>query len=197
MRSKYNNGELVKVNGFGKIYGKVKNKLGFILEKDAYFADYYISLIFGKKDWFPENAIERVLGKKKNKVEKYQIALCTTKEGYSLIQEKLKENEPISNNKFKNMQLYEEFKRDNKEYIAIGWYSAFWPITNKSIRIMENTIQTFRKANIPYQYIVLNEENLNDIEIYQFSENDNNVDVFYVERKIKIKNLNEKPHFEW
>lgn len=40
MRNKFNYGELVKVNGIGKIYGKVKNKLGFIIEKDSYYADW-------------------------------------------------------------------------------------------------------------------------------------------------------------
>ena len=40
MRNKYNYDELVKVNGIGKVYGKVKEKLGIIIEKD-----YYLSLI--------------------------------------------------------------------------------------------------------------------------------------------------------
>ena len=54
---------------------------------------------------------------------------------------------------------------------------------------MENTIRTFRELNIPYQYIVLNEENIIDIEIHQFIENDSNVDIFWIERKIKMKKL--------
>ena len=49
MRSKYNYDELVKVSGIGRLYGKVKNKLGFILEKDTYYNDYYVQLIFGEK----------------------------------------------------------------------------------------------------------------------------------------------------
>ena len=73
MRNKYNYDELVVVNGIGKLYGKVKNKLGFIKEKDPFFQDYYVDLIFGKKDWFKEKNLKRVLGTKKNKVEKYQI----------------------------------------------------------------------------------------------------------------------------
>ena len=82
MRNKYNCGELVKVNGIGKQLGKVENQLGFIIEKDDFFNDYYIDLIFGEKDWFSEDFIERVLGEKRNKTEKYQVRLCTTKQGY-------------------------------------------------------------------------------------------------------------------
>ena len=66
MRNKFNYNELVKVDGMGKIYGKVKNKLGFIIEKDQFFEDYHIDLIFGNKDWFNEKDIKRILGTKKN-----------------------------------------------------------------------------------------------------------------------------------
>ena len=62
MRNKYNYNELVVVSGIGKLYGKIKNKLGFIIEKDPFFQDYYIDLVFGKRDWFQEKDIKRVLG---------------------------------------------------------------------------------------------------------------------------------------
>ena len=52
MRSKYNYNELVKVNGIGKNFGKVENKLGFIIRKDDCYDDYYIKMIFGEEDWF-------------------------------------------------------------------------------------------------------------------------------------------------
>ena len=89
MRSKYNYDELVKVSGIGRLFGKVKNKLGFIIEKDTYYNDYYVQLIFGEKDWFDEKDLKRILELKKYKVEKYQIRLCTTKYGYELIKKKL------------------------------------------------------------------------------------------------------------
>ena len=54
MRNRYNCGELVKVSGMGKQFGKIENKLCFIIRKDDYFEDYYIDLIFGEKDWFNE-----------------------------------------------------------------------------------------------------------------------------------------------
>ena len=60
MRNKYNYGELVKVNGIGEEYGNVEKGLGFIIRKDEYYENYYIDLIFGEKDWFDENSIERV-----------------------------------------------------------------------------------------------------------------------------------------
>lgn len=189
MRNKYNYNELVVVSGIGKLYGKIKNKLGFIIEKDPFFQDYYIDLVFGKTDWFQEKDIKRVLGIKKNKAEKYQIRLCTTQKGYDLIEKNIKKQEPISNNKFKQINVYSSFTKNKKKYKIIGWSSVYWPLSNKSIKIIEDTIKSFRKLNIPYQYVVLNEDNIIDIEIYQFTENDNNVDIFWIERKIKMKRL--------
>lgn len=197
MRNKYNIGELVQVNGIGKIYKKIINRLGFIVEKDFYYNDYYIELTSGKKDWFKERDIKRVLGNKNNKVEKYQIRLCTTEEGYKKIERNLKINEPISNNKMGQISIYQEFNVDNKKYIILGWNSVFWPSANKSIKIIENTIRNFRKFNIPFQYIVMNEENITDISIIEFIENDSNVDIFSIERKINIKNYIKRLPYEW
>lgn len=191
MRNKYNYGELVKVNGIGKELGKIENKLGFIVRKDDFFDDYYIDLIFGGKDWFNETALERILGEKRNKTDKYQVRLCTTKQGYELIKSKLKEKEPINNNKFKKVHIYKKFERNGKIYIIIGWKSVVWPISNKSINILETTIQEFESLNIPFQYILLNEERLDDIRIMNFYECDSNVNVFSIERNIKIKIKNE------
>ncbi len=188
MRNKYNYGELVKVTGIGKELGKVENKLGFIIRKDEFFEDYYIDLIFGEKDWFNESAIERVLGEKRNNTEKYQVRLCTTKRGYELLKSKIQEKEPISNNKFKKINIYKKFEKDGKTYIIIGWKSVFWPVSNKSIRILETTLQDFKTLDIPFQYILLNENRLTDIRKMEFIENDANVDIFSIERKIKIKN---------
>lgn len=187
MRNRYNCGELVKVSGKGKEFGNVKNKLGFIIRKDDFFEDYFIDLIFGKKDWFNEESIERVLEEKRNKVERYQVRLCTTKQGYDLIKERIKERAPISNNKFKKIDIYKKFEKDNNAYIIIGWKSVCWPISNKSIKILEKTIQDFKSINIPFQYILLNEDRLTDIRIMEFCENDGNVKVFSIERKIKTK----------
>lgn len=191
MRNKYNYGELVKVNGIGKELGKIENKLGFIVRKDDFFDDYYIDLIFGGKDWFNETALERILGEKRNKTDKYQVRLCTTKQGYELIKSKLKEKEPINNNKFKKVDIYKKFEKNGNTYIIIGWKSVVWPVSNKSINILETTIQEFESLNIPFQYILLNEERLDDIRIMNFYECDSNVNVFSIERNIKIKIKNE------
>ena len=72
-------------------------------------------------------------------------------------------------------------------YIIIGWKSVCWPISNKSIKILEKTIQDFKSINIPFQYILLNEDRLTDIRIMEFCENDGNVKVFSIEIKIKTK----------
>lgn len=84
MRNKYNYGELVKVNGIGKELGKVENKLGFILRKDDFYEDYYIELIFGDKDWFNENSIERVLGEKRIKVKNIKLDYAQQNRGMNL-----------------------------------------------------------------------------------------------------------------
>lgn len=190
MRNKFNYNELVKISGSGKIYGNIKNEFGFILEKDVIYGDYYVELFNKKRDWFNEKDITRVFNKKRNKTEKYQIRLCTTKDGFELIKEELKEKEPISNNKFNKINMYKKFIKDNKEYIILEWKSVFWPVSNKSIIILEDSIRKFKQLDIPYQYIVMNEERLTDIEIYEFIDNDINVNIFEIERKIKksVKN---------
>lgn len=192
MRNKYNYNELVKVNGVGKEFGKVENKLGFIIRKDDFYNDYYIDLIFGEKDWFDENSIERVLGEKRNKTDKFEVRLCTTKEGYELIKTRVKEKESISNDKFKKIDIYRKFEKDNKFYIIIGWKSVFWPVRNKSVNILEKTLQEFKSLDIPFQYVLLNENRITDIRIMESIQNDKNVQVFSIERKIKIKNLKER-----
>lgn len=189
MRNKFNYGELVKVNGTGKELGKVNNKLGFIIVRDDFYNDYYIDLIFGEKDWFKEDSIERVLGEKRNKTEKYQVRLCTTKQGYEKIKKNIKQREPISNNKFKKVDIYKKFEKNNVEYIILGWNYVFWPTKNRSVNILEETLKHFKIDNIPFQYVLLNENDMTDIKIMQFIEIDKNVDIFLIERKIKIKEL--------
>jgi len=187
MRNKFNYGELVKINGEGRELGKVENKLGFIVEKDEFYNDYYIDLIFGGKDWFNEDSIERILGEKRNKTSKYQVRLCTNITGYNLIKSNISRNEPISNNKFKKIDIYKKLERNGESYIILGWKSVFWPTSNKSIRILEETIKDFKKLNIPFQYIILNEDIISDIRIIEFSIDEVNANVFSIERKIKIK----------
>ena len=189
MRNKYNYNELVNVNGTGRIYGKVKNKLGLIIDKDTFYNDYYINLFFGKKDWYKENSISRVFKEKKNKSHTYQIRLCTTRNGLELIKDNLKNKGPISNNKINQINYKKSFYNDGKEYMIIGWKSIFWPISNKSVQIIEDTIRNFRSLDIPVQYIKMNEDIPKDIEINEFIENDSNVDVFSIERKIKMKKI--------
>ena len=170
MRNKYNYGELVKVNGIGEEYGKVEKGLGFIIRKDEYYKNYYIDLIFGEKDWFDENSIERVFEVKRTKRDKYQVRLCTTKEGYELIKKAQKSNELISNNKLNKKDIYRKFEKDSKTYIVIGWKSKYWPSSNKSVKLLENTMREFIKLKIPFQYVVLNENVLTDIRMIEFSE---------------------------
>ena len=143
-----------------------------------------IRVISEGKDWFNEQSLKRVFENKKNKAEKYQIRLCTTKYGYELIKQKLSENEPISNNKFNKITSKRNFKKENREYIILSWQSTYWPKSNKSVKILKKTLETFKKLDIPFQYIQMNEENIYDIEINEFIENDSNVNVFTIEQKI-------------
>ena len=180
MRNKYKYGELVVISGKGKIYGKVKNKLGIIIEKDDFYNDYYINLFLGKKDWFNEKELKSAFNEKKNKIPKFDIRLVLIKKGYEILKKALKDNEPISNDKFKKVSFKKKFIKDKKEYIILGWDNVFWPATNKSIKLLEKTIKKFRKLDIAFQYIVLNKDELEDVRIYEFIENDKNVDVFEV-----------------
>lgn len=189
MRNRFNIGELVKVNGKGKLYGKVIDKLGIIKEKDTHYLDYYVKLIFGKKDWYEESSITRILGEKENITDTYQVGLCTSKKGYKLILENLKKIEPIRNNKINQVDILRGFIRNKNRYIILGWKSINWPTTNKSINCIEDTIRSFRKQDIPYQYIVMNENNVQDIEILEFSVNDENVKVFEIKRKIMVRGV--------
>lgn len=69
MRNKFKNGELVKVNGIGKIFGKVKNKLGFVIDKDEYYKDYYVDLVSANKDWFDEKYLEKIFEKDRKEIK--------------------------------------------------------------------------------------------------------------------------------
>ena len=106
-----------------------------------------------------------------------------------MIRKNIKEKEPISNNKFNKLDIYKKFQKNNSDYIIIGWKSAFWPVSNKSIKILENTLQEFKENNIPFQYVLLNEDVLTDIKVMEYSDEDENVEAFSIERKIKTKKL--------
>ena len=67
MRNKFKYGELVKVNGEGKVHGVVKEKLGKVLLRDEYYKDYYIKLLKKYNDWFEETALSKVKIKSKMK----------------------------------------------------------------------------------------------------------------------------------
>lgn len=61
MRNKFKKGEPVIVNGIGKKDNKIYiNKLGSIIERDAFFRDYNVK--FSKEDdWFNERALKKIM----------------------------------------------------------------------------------------------------------------------------------------
>lgn len=189
MQNKYKQGELVKINGKGKIFGKVKEKLGFIIDKDEYFGDYYVKLVFGSEDWYRESDITRVFEKEKINRNRYQVRVCTTTNGYILLKEAMEDIDEGPNGKFKQIKVYKTFVVKGKEYIILGWNSIFWYKKNKNVKLIEETINSFRELNIPFQYIVMNEKDALDIREDKFTRIDNNVNVLYIENKIKIKKL--------
>ena len=105
-----------------------------------------------------------------------------------MICQNVKAQEPISNNKLKKVNI-KRFVRDNKEYMILEWKSVLWPVSNKSVKIIENTIKSFKKLDIPFKYIISNEKDLNDIKVYEFTDKDNNVDVFIIKIILNIKSL--------
>ena len=64
MKNKFNKGELVVINGIGKDTGKEYiNVFGFIEEKDYYFGQYKVNIMFDTSDWFHEKSLKRVFDK--------------------------------------------------------------------------------------------------------------------------------------
>ena len=72
MKNKFRIGEIVVVNGKGKIYDKHFKALGIIQYKDYYFNEYFVTMISSnKEDWFSEEDIEIVMDRKYKKTISY------------------------------------------------------------------------------------------------------------------------------
>ena len=91
MMNKYKIGELVIVNGKGKMLGKQNtNVLGIIKEKDYYFNSYLVEIMFGKDDWFKEKDLTRTFEKKNRKIEKYKVGFAVAERGLEFITEEIR-----------------------------------------------------------------------------------------------------------
>ena len=192
MMNRYKKGEVVVVNGKGKLHGeKNANAIGIIKEKDYYFGQYYVEIIFGKDDWFKEQDLDRVFEKELKKTMKYKICFAIKKEGYEYIREQMMKNKEQTIDLFKQADLFQEYKADDNMYIFMFWKDTYWPENNFTVQAIEESLPELRKINIPYQYIKMGitDNREKEIKISEFIKNDSNVNVFEVLTSINIKKI--------
>lgn len=190
MMNRYKKGELVVINGIGKLNGEENtNVIGIIKEKDYFFNEYLVEIPFGKEDWFKESNLTRVFDKEKKKTKKYKVALAIRKEGFDYITNQMKKNPEQTIDLFKQADVFQEYRVDNKVYFFIFWTDTYWPETNFTVKAIEESLSNLRRGNIGYQYIKIGLTNNNEkeIKINEFIKNDDNVNIFEVLTNIKIK----------
>lgn len=188
MMNKYKIGELVIVNGKGKMLGKQNtNVLGIIKEKDYYFNSYLVEIMFGKDDWFKEKDLTRTFEKKNRKIEKYKVGFAVAERGLDFITEKMSKHNDKTINLLSQANLFQDYYMDNKRYYFLVWSETYWPETNYTVQSIEQTLPILKRENIPYQYIVLGITNPKYVKKDEFIKNDKNVDIFEISNKIKIK----------
>ena len=190
MMNRYKKGELVVVNGKGKLHGEDNlNVVGIIKEKDYYFNQYFVEILFGEDDWFKERDLTRIIEKEQKKTKKYKVCLAIKKEGLDYIQKQMLKDKDKTIDLFRQADLFQEYYADDNCYYFIVWGDTYWPENNFTVKAIENSLPKLRKNNIPYQYIKVGISNSNekDVKINEFIKNDDNVNVFVVLTSIKIK----------
>lgn len=190
MMNRYKKGELVVVNGKGKLHGEDNlNVVGIIKEKDYYFNQYFVEILFGEDDWFKERDLTRIIEKEQKKTKKYKVCLAIKKEGLDYIQKQMLKDKDKTIDLFRQADLFQEYYADDNCYYFIVWGDTYWPENNFTVKAIENSLPKLRKNNIPYQYIKVGISNSNekDVKINEFIKNDDNVNVFEVLTSIKIR----------
>ena len=190
MMNRYKKGELVVVNGKGKLHGEDNlNVVGIIKEKDYYFNQYFVEILFGEDDWFKERDLTRIIEKEQKKTKKYKVCLAIKKEGLDYIQKQMLKDKDKTIDLFRQADLFQEYYADDNCYYFIVLVDTYWPENNFTVKAIENSLPKLRKNNIPYQYIKVGISNSNekDVKINEFIKNDDNVNVFEVLTSIKIK----------
>ena len=190
MMNRYKKGELVVVNGKGKLHCEDNlNVVGIIKEKDYYFNQYFVEILFGEDDWFKERDLTRIIEKEQKKTKKYKVCLAIKKEGLDYIQKQMLKDKDKTIDLFRQADLFQEYYADDNCYYFIVWGDTYWPENNFTVKAIENSLSKLRKNNIPYQYIKVGISNSNekDVKINEFIKNDDNVNVFEVLTSIKIK----------
>lgn len=190
MKNKFRIGEIVVVNGKGKIYDKPIRALAMIDSKDYDFNDYFVTLLSSnKQDWFEEKDIERVMEVRIKKTEKYKVALAIENKGLDIIEDKIKMMPNKNNNILGKVDLITEYKVDKKTYTILIWTSTYWSENNFAVKCIEDTIKQLRKKNIAYKQIIIGETDPTCVKINEFIDNDKSVDIFEIFQKIEIKNM--------
>ena len=190
MKNKFRIGEIVVVNGKGKITEQNYKAIGIIKEKDYDLNDYLVTIISDKiDDWFKEKDIQAVMDKRIKKKEKYKVILVLNKKGLDYILEKIKKMPNEHNNILKKVDLYKEYGAFKEKYAILIWTSTYWTENNFAVKCIQDSIKEFRRMDIAYKQIIIGETDKTYIKINEFSENDSNVDIFNLIQKVEIKNI--------
>jgi len=190
MKNKFRIGEIVVVNGKGKIFEKNESGLAIIESKDYYFNEYLVTILSKhKQDWFKEKDIEIVMDRKYKKQEKYKVALAINKKGLDIIHNKINNMPNKNNNILKKVSIYKEYRACKNTYVILVWTSTYWSETNFVVKCIEETLKELRSKNIAYKRIIIGETDPTYLAVDEFIDNDANVDVFEIFQKIKILNI--------
>lgn len=190
MKNKFRKGEVVIVDGIGKISEKNHNQLGIIEAKDYYYNEYLVTLISSKtEDWFKEKDIKTVMERNFKKQEKFKVVLAIDIRGLEIIETKVNSMPNKYNNILNKIDLYKEYQAYGKKYAILVWTSTYWSENNFVVNCIQDTFKELRKSNIAYKEIIIGETKPNYMKIFEFIDNDSNVDIFEICQKIKIKNM--------
>ena len=190
MKNKFRIGEIVIINGKGKIYEKHIRALGIVKVKEYYFNEYLVSILSkNTEDWFSEDDLEIVMERRYKKQEKYKVALAIDMEGLDYIKSKLEKLSEKNNNIMKKIDIFKQYKVFKKKYAILIWTSTYWSETNFVVKTINESFKELRKMNIAYKQIIIGETDPTYIKINEFIDNDSNVDIFNIFQKIEIKNL--------
>ena len=189
MKNKFRIGEIVVLNGKGKIYKEVIKALAIIESKDYFFNEYFVTILVNKRqDWFEEKDIKRVM-EANIKQQKYKVVLAIEDKGLDIIEEKVRRIPNKNNNILDKVDFIKEYKVDKKKYTTLIWTSTYWSNNNFAVKCIEDTLKKLRKKNIAYKQIIIGETDSTYMKINEFTKNDTNVDIFKISQKIEIKNM--------
>ena len=190
MKNKFRKGEVVLVDGIGKISEKKHRQLGIIEAKEYYYNEYLVTLISDKtEDWFREKDIKIVMERNFKKQEKFKVVLAIDIRGLEIIERKIKKMPNKHNNIFNKIDIYKEYQAYGKQYAILVWTSTYWSENNFVVNCIQSSFKELRKQNIAYKEIIIGETNPDYMKIFEFIDNDSNVDIFEICQKIKIKNV--------